>query len=291
MNNFEFYPYGTKSITISFECDKCENIVESEEIFVPEPDYTAEKMSDGQRMEEGYAICSECNKEFNIEILSNGYGTINDLSENIQVSVVEEDSNEFYDEEELLWEINSTEQLKIYKNHIKSIKEILLNHDLSKEIEFSLLVMLHSHIIASIELFLSSTFIHTVTNSEEFIKKLIETDPELGKKTLTLKEIYEEQKKLKITVASYLKELIFHKLDKVKPMYKSVLDIDFGDIKWLFKAVKKRHDCTHRAGYDIDGDKISISPESINKLIEECEELTKKISQDIIYLEQNNPKE
>ena len=119
MNNFEFYPYGTKSITISFECDKCENIVESEEIFVPEPDYTAEKMSDGQRMEEGYAICSECNKEFNIEILSDGYGTINDLSENIQVSVVEEDSNEFYDEEELLWETYSTTTKKKYAKLIK----------------------------------------------------------------------------------------------------------------------------------------------------------------------------
>ena len=46
----------------------------------------------------------------------------------------------------------------------------------------------------------------------------------------TLKEIFEKQEGLKLTVATYLKDLIFHDLKKVKPMYKEVLDCEFRDI-------------------------------------------------------------
>lgn len=280
MNYFDFYPYGTDSIVLSFECDECSELVESEEIAVPEQNYMAEKISDGETINEGYAICENCEKEFHIDVYSSGMGIVDNLLEKIPISVNEIYHNE-EDYDELIWEIDSTEQLEIYKNHIDSIEK-LLEQSFEKKVEFNLLVMLYAHIVASVESFLSSTFIHQVTNSEKFTKRLIETDPEFGKRKFTLKEIYEEQEKVKITVASYLKSIIFHDLKKIKPMYKDVLDFDLNDISWLFKAVKKRHDCVHRAGYDKDGNKISISKKDINILIEQCDELTKKIDSYIL---------
>jgi hypothetical protein len=88
------------------------------------------------------------------------------------------------------------------------------------------------------------------------MKKLIETDPKIGEKKLTLKDIYKENEKIKTTVAKYLKttvakylnDLTFHRLNKTKEMYKQVLDIDFENIGWFFKAIKVRHHCVHRAG-------------------------------------------
>ncbi|MEY8213029.1 MAG: hypothetical protein RPR97_00960, partial [Colwellia sp.] len=109
--------------------------------------------------------------------------------------------------------------------------------------------------------------IHRVTNSEELIRKLVETDPKFSKMKFTLKEIYEKQESLKLTVATYLKDLIFHDLQKVKPMFKDVLDCDFGDISWLFSAVNIRHHCVHRAGLDKDGNRVNISVESIKELV------------------------
>jgi hypothetical protein len=49
-------------------------------------------------------------------------------------------------------------------------------------IHFFGFVLLHAHVIAAMEEFLSGTFIHEITNSDELMKKLIETDSKLGKK-------------------------------------------------------------------------------------------------------------
>jgi hypothetical protein len=180
------------------------------------------------------------------------------------------------DNQELKWEIESSDQLKIFNAHLESV-ETLLGINLDQHTEFSLLVMLHAHIIASIEQYISSVFIHKVTNSDALTRKLIETDPEFGNRKFTLNKIYLQHEELKITVATYLKSLIFHKLNKIKPMYKNVLGFEFGDIKWLFEAIEVRHDCSHRAGYDKERNKIMVSPQSIRELMSKGKYLVNEI--------------
>jgi len=282
MNYFDFNPFGIKSIIVSFDCDVCDEHVESEEIFVPSPNYSAEKSRDSQTENDGYAICESCDKQFDIEIYvtySGANGYVDDLSEDISVYVQEND--EPYDESELIWEIASSKQLDIFNSHVKSAQNLLIL-TLDEQTQFSLLVMVHAHIIAAIESFLSSTFIHEITNSDELTKKLIESDPEFGNRKFTLKEIYQENEKLKVTVAIYLKSLIFHDLRKIKPMYSSVLNYSFGDISWLFEAVIVRHDCAHRAGYTKDGEKVKVTVDSIKELISKCNLLAKDIDSHII---------
>lgn len=281
MTYFDFYPFGTESIKLKFRCDECYAPVESEEICVPDPDYSADKTSDSQTENNGYAICDSCGKEFEIDIYvtyCDGTGNIRNLPDNHYVSVIEKmEENEQY----LFWKNPSTEQLKIFQNHLESV-ENLLGHQFDEDTQFSLLVMLYAHIVAAMELFLSSVFIREVVNSDEFTRKLIETNPEFGNRKFTLKEIYQEHEKLKVTVAMYLKELIFHDLKKIKPMYKSVLNFDFEDITWLFKAVLTRHDCAHRAGYDKDGSKIQITVVEVRKLMEKCKTLAERIDSHVI---------
>ena len=137
--------------------------------------------------------------------------------------------------------------------------------------------MLYGHVVAAVEAYLSSTFIQKVTNSEDLTRKLVETDPTFSKMTFTLKEIFEQKDKLKLTVASHLNDLIFHNLNKVKPMYKDVLDCEFGDISWLFKAVIIRHHCVHRAGYDKENNKVDLSVDILGELVTKAKELTSLI--------------
>jgi len=190
-------------------------------------------------------------------------------------------SEDDYYEEDIEWDIVSSEQFSALQNHLKSSRNLLDLAVVNNQTEFDLFVMLHTHIVASMEAFLASTFIHEVTNSDKLTRKLIETDPEIGKKELTLKEIYKERENIKTIVAKYLKGLIFHRLKKIKPMYKTVLDVDFGNISWLFEAVELRHHCAHRAGYDKDGNKIQINKNDIEILVEHCDGLSKEISTQI----------
>jgi hypothetical protein len=180
--------------------------------------------------------------------------------------------NEWRLQEEIEWYIHTQTQIAKFDTQIRNVLEIL-EVEVSNEAKFSLLVMLHGHIVAAVESYLASTFIREVTNSEELIKKLIETDPVFSEMTFTLKEIYKKHEALKLTVAIYLRDLIFHKLSKVKLMFKNVLNCDFGDISWLFKAVDVRHHCVHRAGLDKDGNKVNLSKESIIDLVHRSSKL------------------
>lgn len=183
---------------------------------------------------------------------------------------------EWYLQDELEWYIYSQSQIAKFDTQMQSVLE-LLDVKAIGETHFSLLVMLHGHTVASIESYLASTFIHKVTNSDDLIRKLVETDPEFSKMKFTLKEIYEKHENLKLTVAEYLKDLIFHDLKKVKPMFKDVLGCDFGEISWLFEAVLIRHHCVHRAGLDKEGKRVNISIESIKNLVERSTELVHQV--------------
>lgn len=184
-------------------------------------------------------------------------------------------------DEEVLWEILSSTQYENFKLSISTAKKFLSSVTNSQE-NFYLLVMLHAHIVATIEAFLSSTFIHTVTNSESLIKKLIEKEPHFEKQKFSLSEIYKKQENIKNIVGVYLKGLIFHRINDATRLYKSVLDIQFGNIVWLKNAITLRHHCTHRGGHDLEGTKIPLSIDSVNELIKNAVSFCDRIHNQVI---------
>lgn len=186
------------------------------------------------------------------------------------------EADEWYKQGELSWYIRGLSTVEMFRIQMSSIKN-LLNVEVIGETKFSLLVMLHSHAIASIESYLASTFIHKVIRSEKLTRKLVETDPHFSKIKFSLSEIYEKGDEIKLIVADYLKNLIFHDMKKVSPMFRTVLGVEFGDISWLFSAISTRHHCTHRAGLDKQGKRVDITHNSIKSLVKKLESLVNKI--------------
>lgn len=272
---------------ISFSC-QCGQHIE-EVVHVPEPNFMAEKNKDSGSEHWEQICCESCGDEYEITVM-NSFGGADCYVDNGDVEVnfgmpyyPESD----YDQDELEWFIGSKTQIEIFQNQIKSVEK-LLEVEVDGETYFSLLVMLHGHVVAATEAYLASTFIHQVTNSEELTRKLVETDPTFSKMKFTLKEIFEKQEGLKLTVATYLKDLIFHDLKKVKPMYKEVLSCEFGDIAWLFQAVSTRHHCVHRAGLDKEGNQVEISIDSIKELVAKSVELTSGIEEKVSKIPDTN---
>jgi len=265
-------------ISFTYECGEHREEV----VHVSEPNFMAEKSKDSASESYEEIICDSCGVEHEITVI-NTFGGADCYVDNGEIDVhfgmpyyPESD----YDQDELEWFIGSKTQIEIFNNQIKSVEK-LLEVEVDEETFFSLLVMLHGHVVAAIEAYLASTFIHQVTNSEELTRKLIETDPTFSKMKFTLKEIFEKQEGLKLTVATYLKDLIFHDLKKVKPMYKDVLECEFGDITWLFQAVLTRHHCVHRAGLDKEGEQVEISIGSIKELVAKAVALTSEIEKKV----------
>ncbi|MGK0273344.1 MAG: hypothetical protein ACI88H_004024 [Cocleimonas sp.] len=185
-------------------------------------------------------------------------------------------------DEEFEWYLENEEKSHhdILLEHLNNI-DTLLEVNVPDSTRYSLLVMLHAHVVSAIEGYLAGVFIHYVTNSESLTRKLVETTPEFAQRKFTLQEIYEKQSALKVIVSTYLKDLIFHDIKKIKPMFQTVFGHRFENLSWLFKAVELRHHCVHRAGYDKEGNKVEITTESILELQGEVTDLSYDIEQTI----------
>lgn len=268
---------------ISFCCECGEDV--GEVVYVQDPNFSAEKNKDSQTDSWQEVYCPSCDQEYTVQVTNTFYGAM----ASIDFGEVEMNYGMPYypenESDELYWYIESKTHYEILQNHLKSVRT-LLDIEVPADTLFSLWVMLHGHVVSAIEGYLAGTFIHKVTNSEELTRKLVETDPEFSKRTFSLKEIFEKQSSLKVTVATYLKDLIFHDLKKVKPMFRDVLGHDFGDISWLFRDVIKRHDCAHRAGYNKDGEAVDVSKESILELLENVENLASTIESTVNKLDE-----
>lgn len=126
--------------------------------------------------------------------------------------------------------------------------------------------LLYANLITSMEAYLSDTLIKYVTENDEYLRKFTETYKPFKKQTFTTDDIFNRMDHLKDIVKGELRELMYHNLPKIKPIFKDSLGIDIGVIKELYKAVLIRHDIVHRNGKDKDGKELVITKEDVEKL-------------------------
>lgn len=99
----DFNPFGVKSIEVKFNCNNCGHEVISDEIGVPPPNYSADNHSDSIRDNDGYAICPNCGKEYEVYVYA-GFGGGNVDIENIEdddiFEIIEHDEDIYLQEPE-----------------------------------------------------------------------------------------------------------------------------------------------------------------------------------------------
>jgi hypothetical protein len=196
--------------------------------------------------------------------------------------------------EDYLAEVEYAEYLKsissshsqVFDEKIASIEKIM-TLTIDEKIDKDLLIMLYGHTISTIEGYIYATFFNNVIQSDELLKKLVETDKVLIKRTIKLTDFFIKNQPaddvVKSTITKHLKDIVYHKIDRIQVMYKDVLGIDFGNVEWLFKAVSIRHDCVHRAGYSQDGKETKIKKEQLTALIRNCRNFVFKVNENLAF--------
>lgn len=263
-------------LDITFSC-QCGAFVD-EIVYCDGPDLSSTTDEGSLREYWETITCDGCGSAYETHILAKFSDTSVRIPNTADVAF---DVRELEDEGDVVAEIESTRQLDIYRKVTSDIVA-LLRHQQPETARATLNNMLFAQVVTAIEAYLSSSFIATVVNDDHLIRRLVETDPELAKRQFSLREIFERWSELKVTVAKYLKDLIFHDLKKVKPMYASVLEIDLGEVGWLFKAILIRHDCVHRNGFDKDGTQNEISAEAIVELVRQSARLVSSIEEQLL---------
>lgn len=267
-------------IQLSIKC-KCGKYFK-ENVPAPYPNFMADSAGDSASEEWEELYCPECGEEITAHIVNSLYGA--------DVNVPDVDYFDWEElhipesEEDIAWIFETGTHYEIYELSISNLRSIA-NLEVTDPQRITLHTMVHSQIIASLEAYLAATFIKSVLDSDDLTEKLVTCDGELAKQKFSLKEIYSEMANIKKTVAIRLKEITFHNVAKVKPLYQNVLGVDFGDISWLGRAVEVRHDCTHRNGYDIDGNIRKFTTSALIDLANMCDALVSKIEKRLIELE------
>jgi hypothetical protein len=92
--------------------------------------------------------------------------------------------------------------------------------------------------------------------------RLMAEDKDLAKERFSLADIAARPDLVEQTVREYLRSILYHNLAKVDFLYKSAMQFRILDLPVdkdrLFQAIKYRHDCVHRNGFDAEGNELTI---------------------------------
>ena len=152
MASFEFNPIAD-FVVLRFKCPECGHDNETDALYVPMPDFTAENHSDSCNSEDYEHECPNCEHLFEITLnngIYGGDGEITDVEDGLSVE------EEFPDNEDDYEEYKST----FFDEHVKDTIEVLDKIDVLDERSRKLLYRtLYENVISSMEAYLSDRLI------------------------------------------------------------------------------------------------------------------------------------
>lgn len=271
MATFDFSPISNY-IVLKFTCPFCGNDNETDALYVPTPDFSAETHNDSVNYEDYEHQCDECDHLFEIT-LNNGFyggdGEISDIEDGVSV---EED---FLDED---YKYEEEYKSMFFDEYVIETIDVLDKIDVLDESSKKLLYRtLYANIISSMEAYLSDRLIQKVLSSEETKRQFVENFKDFEGVKFTISSIYEKMEELESLIKKSLRDIVYHNLPRVKNIYKSTLNIDLGNISNLMKCITIRHDIVHRNGKDNDGNLQIISKNDVETLALEVTEFIRHI--------------
>lgn len=130
------------------------------------------------------------------------------------------------------------------------------------------LIVLHMSygmLISYFEAYLSETVIFWAKEDDSVLFRI--AVKEFENKKYSLSEIFDDIDKFKEKILNHLvSNVVWHRLDKLKPTLEHGLKIDLPDIASIMGALKNRHDIAHRGGFNKDGEMLRLKLSDIEYL-------------------------
>lgn len=141
-----------------------------------------------------------------------------------------------------------------------------------------------SNVISLMEKYLSDLFLYEVTAKED-VFKLMTTANKFKTQKYAVAEVFNGD--VKIKVINSVKNLVWHRLNDIDPLYKHTFNIRMHIHTGLTDKLALRHDLVHRNGYTLDGQAVIISNEALNECISTVADFINNVeSKYQVYLQQ-----
>lgn len=242
---------------IEFECQiqGCKGVI-SDTIWVSEPDYGAERMSDGDAIEDHDLTCPECDKDYEIQTvngLGGHYATLDGETVPMDLEYAQEPDD--YDDFLLRYQPGGDPQLA-FNSERNELLALLVAY--RPQPDSMLSRMIYSQFIAIMEAYLSDKVLQLAMEHPEIKKRLATGAGFVQNQNLKLSDVLLDPSKAENTFKVGLQSLLYHDLEKVEKLYKVAFQKAFWPANTTIQgrleaAVKIRHDCVHRNGSDMEG--------------------------------------
>jgi len=263
MKDFDYNPFGPETLSLRFNCDKCGKEIETDDVYIPSPDFTAETSRDSTNEYEETFVCPNCDKEYEITLYSSfggGQGQIDELDDECHIVVTEN-----YDDYELEAILSNTEYHDTFKASIDKIERLMGLKVPEPDLLTTYYNSLFVNVVTVMETYLSDAFLNTINSkSEEHLKRFVVSHPRYNEKKIKMSELYPLLDKIKAIALNDIKEMSFHNILETKKLFERALRVEFPKVlKHLIKIVENRHDLVHRNGKTDTGLKVEITIDDI----------------------------
>ena len=249
-------------IDISLPCPVCGEPLE-ERVGIPTPNYLSESDSfSGTRNDDYFEISCPCGNVISGQTTGSCSGNfiyLNDIDDDYPVTFDEQ-----YEEYDWLDGIKSKDYYDIFVNSINNTKTL---NDISLPSlpqELTLTNLLYVNLVTCLEVYLADALANNVLSKIKFREAFIRTYKPFTKEKITISKIIDTYSNIDSLIKTRLREILYHDIEKVSNIYKSVFGFSFPPIGDICKIVYTRHDLVHRNGKDKDGNEILLTKTEFN---------------------------
>lgn len=141
-----------------------------------------------------------------------------------------------YDDELTFLVVHRSDPLRLLQGRLAQIDAVIAVPTPPFEAEL-IHQMAHSSLIAALEAYQADTVTYWVGHNKDALRRFVSRNKDFKARALTLDQVFDRLDVLDEEVRQYLQDVIWHRLDKIKPMIQAGLDIVVPDIADLMREV------------------------------------------------------
>jgi hypothetical protein len=185
-----------------------------------------------------------------------------------------------YDEQFALIVNAGSEPLQRLRERLQQAQEVL---SLQGSVQAKGLArsLVYSSVIGALEALLYETAYFWIDTDEKALRGLVTGLPYFRQEKIAIADLFDRHAGIREHVKGYLQNLVWHRWDKVAPIFKHALDVQLPSTKEFQGPLLKRHDIVHRSGVDKNGTPVAVAVEEISELCSKIEAFAREFDRRI----------
>lgn len=197
--------------------------------------------------------------------------SIREATEDIESDGIDEwapihhDRDEEYDDRFALALEEGSEPLRRLRERLRQSQQVLTLQGSAEAMGLAQ-KLVFSSVIGALEAFLYEIAYFWIETDEKALRALVAGLPSFREEKISLADLFNRHEGIKDHVKGHLQNLIWHRWDKVAPIFRYALCVRLPSTRDFEAPLLKRHDIVHRSGHDKNGAAVTVTAAEIGDL-------------------------